>query len=133
MRRTDAARHFSLLSLESRDKFSPVLPLSPTTDSPLQDMPSEVAANLMGPGPWTLQLALKVPNGSGMLHFSNKNKRGPIQISHALTIMIRVERGDDEQLDPKTGKRKRFDVILQMPVHILSVFTLLSGLKKMTY
>jgi hypothetical protein len=87
----------------------------------------------MGPGPWTLQLALKVPNGSGMLHFSNKNKRGPIQISHALTIMIRVERGDDEQLDPKTGKRKRFDVILQMPVHILSVFTLLSGLKNMTY
>jgi hypothetical protein len=47
--------------------------------------------------------------------------------------MIRVERGDDEQLDPKTGKRKRFDVILQMPVHILSVFTLLSGLKNMTY
>ncbi|KAN0130814.1 hypothetical protein V8E53_011489 [Lactarius tabidus] len=120
MRRTDAARHFSLLSLETRDKFSPVLPHSPTTDSPLQDMPSEVAASLMGPGPWTLQLALKVPNGSGMLHFSNKNKRGPIQISHALTIMIRVERGDDEQLDPKTGKRKRFDVILQMPVHILS-------------
>jgi hypothetical protein len=120
MRRTDAARHFSLLSLESRDKFSPVLPHSPATDSPLQDMPSEVAASLMGPGPWTLQLALKVPNGSGMLHFSNKNKRGPIQISHALTIVIRVERGDDEQLDPKTGKRKRFDVILQMPVHILS-------------
>ena len=81
-------------------------------------MPSEIAASLMGPGPWTLQLALKVPN---TLHFSNKNKRGPIQISHALTIVIRVERGDDEQLDPKTGKRKRFDVILQMPVHILSV------------
>ena len=81
-------------------------------------MPSEIAANLMGPGPWTLQLALKVPN---TLHFSNKNKRGPLQISHALTIVIEVERGDDEQLDPNTGKRKRFDVVLQMPVHILSV------------
>jgi hypothetical protein len=121
MRRTDAARHFSLLSLESRDKFSPILPHSLTTESPLQDMPSEIAASLMGPGPWSLQLALKVPNGSGTLHFSNKNKRGPIQISHTLTVVIRVERGDDEQLDPKTGKRKRFDVILQMPVHILSV------------
>jgi len=33
---------------------------------------------------------------------------------------IEVERGDDEQIDPKTGKRKRFDVILQIPVHILS-------------
>lgn len=84
-------------------------------------MPSEIAADLMGAGPWTLQLALKVPNSSRMLHFSNKNRRGPIQISHALTIMIRVERGDDEQMDPKTGKRKRSDVILQMPVHILSV------------
>lgn len=118
MRRTNSARHFSLLSLESKDKSSPILPLSKTADCPLQDMPSEIAANLMGPGPWTLQLSLKVPN---TLRFSNRNKRGPIQITHALTIVIRVERGDDEQLDPSTGKRKRFDVILQMPVHILSV------------
>jgi hypothetical protein len=122
IRRTDAARNFNLLTLESRDKESPLLPLSQaTTVSSLNEIHPEVAASLMGAGPWTLQLALKVSNGSGTLHFSNKNRRGPIQISHSLTIVIRVERGDDEHLDPKTGKRKRFDVVLQMPVHILSV------------
>jgi len=79
-------------------------------------------------------MALKVPNGPA-LHFSNKNRRGPIQISHALTIMIRVERGDDNQMDPKTGQRKRSDVILQIPVHILSVLYLLtfSGLINAVY
>jgi hypothetical protein len=77
----------------------------------------------MGAGPWTLQMALKVP---GTLHFSNQNRRGPIQISHTLTIAIQVERGDDKQMNPKTGQRKRIDVILQLPVHILSVLYLLT-------
>ncbi|KAH9050986.1 hypothetical protein EDB83DRAFT_2399575 [Lactarius deliciosus] len=127
-RRIDAGRRFELLSLESKDKNSPLLPYSQTvTDSPLYALlgssdllPSELAANLMGPGPWTLQMDLKVPNGSKTLHFSNKNRRGPIQISHTLKIVTRVERGDDKQMDPKTGKRKRVDVILRVPVHILS-------------
>ncbi|KAI9465255.1 hypothetical protein BJY52DRAFT_1414227 [Lactarius psammicola] len=120
-RRTDAPRRFDLLSLECGDENLPLLPHSQTvTDSPLHDMPSELSANLMGAGPWTLQMILKVPNGSGTLHFSNKNRRAPIQISHTLRIVIRVERGDDKQMDPKTGQRKRFNVILQLPVHILS-------------
>ncbi|KAH9050987.1 hypothetical protein EDB83DRAFT_2399578 [Lactarius deliciosus] len=97
VRRTDYPRCFNSLSLHT------------VRDSPLHDLPSELAADLMGPGPWTLQMGLKVPNG-----------RGPIQISHTLKIVIRVERGDDKQMDPKTGQRKQSDVILQMPVHILS-------------
>ncbi|KAH9013780.1 hypothetical protein EDB84DRAFT_1531755 [Lactarius hengduanensis] len=113
-RRIDAGRRFELLSLESRDKDSPLLPLSQTS----------LPRNLMGPGPWSLQMDLKVPNGSRALHFSNKNRRAPIQISHILKIVTRVERGDDKQMDPKTGKRKRFDVILRVPVHILSVLYL---------
>ncbi|KAH9174968.1 hypothetical protein EDB89DRAFT_2067121 [Lactarius sanguifluus] len=127
-RRIDAGQRFELLSLESKDKNSPLLPHSQTvTDSPLYALlgssdllPSELAANLMGPGPWTLQMDLKVPNGFRTLHCSNKNRRAPIQISHILKIVTRVERGDDKQMDPKTGKRKRFDVILRVPVHILS-------------
>ncbi|KAI9441621.1 hypothetical protein H4582DRAFT_1933824 [Lactarius indigo] len=123
VRRTDSPRHFNLLSLESRDKDSPLLPLSRTVrDSPLHDLPSELAANLMGTGPWPIQMALKVP--SKKLHFSNKNRRGPIQIFHTLKIVVRVERGDDKQMDPKTGQRKRSNVTLQMPVHILSVLYL---------
>lgn len=34
---------------------------------------------------------------------------------------MRVERGDDNALDIKTGKRKLFDIVVQTPVHILSV------------
>ncbi|KAI9465256.1 hypothetical protein BJY52DRAFT_1209668 [Lactarius psammicola] len=127
IRRTGAAQRINLLSLEPRDKDSPLLPLSQAaTDSPLHallgsdDVSSELTAKFMGAGPWTLQTDLKVPNGSRTLHFSNKNWRAPIQISHTLKIVIRIERGDDKQMDPKTGKRKRFDIILQMPVHILS-------------
>ncbi|KAI9441623.1 hypothetical protein H4582DRAFT_1398749 [Lactarius indigo] len=126
IRRIDAGQRFDLLSLESKDKNSPLLPHSRTvTDSPLctlltsnEALPSEPIENLMDPGPWTLQIFLEVP--SRKLHFSNKNRRAPIQISHQLKIVTRVERGDDKQMDPKTGKRKRFDVILRMPVHILS-------------
>ncbi|KAH9025442.1 hypothetical protein EDB85DRAFT_1982737 [Lactarius pseudohatsudake] len=121
VRRTDYPRCSASLFLESRDKDSPLLPLSQTTrNSPLHDLPSELAADLMGPGPWTLQMGLKVPNASMALHFSNNNRRGPIQISHTLKIVVRVERGDDKQMDPKTGQRKQSNVILQMPVHILS-------------
>ncbi|KAH9006181.1 hypothetical protein EDB86DRAFT_3142790 [Lactarius hatsudake] len=119
VRRTDSPRCLNSLSLESRDKDSPLLPLSQTVrDSPLHDLPSELAADLMGPGPWTLQMGLKVQNGSRRPHLSNKNRRGPIQIFHTLKIVVRVERGDDKQMDPKTGQQS--NVILQMPVHILS-------------
>ncbi|KAH9067647.1 hypothetical protein EDB87DRAFT_1584443 [Lactarius vividus] len=128
IRRIDAGQRFDLVSLESKDKNSPLLPHSQTVmDSPLyallgsnDSLPSDLAAYLMGPGPWTLQMNLKVPNESRTLHFSNKNRRAPIQISHILKIVTRVERGDDKVMDPKTGKRKRFDVILRVPVHILS-------------
>ncbi|KAH9005698.1 hypothetical protein EDB84DRAFT_271479 [Lactarius hengduanensis] len=73
VRRTDYPRCFTSLFLESRDKDSPLLPLSQTVrNSPLHDLPSELAAGLMGPGPWTLQMGLKVPNGSMALHFQQQ-------------------------------------------------------------
>jgi hypothetical protein len=36
-------------------------------------------------------------------------------------VVFRVEVGDDEFIDQKTGKRKLFDVIVEIPVNILSV------------
>ncbi|KAI0302334.1 hypothetical protein B0F90DRAFT_206761 [Multifurca ochricompacta] len=75
----------------------------------------------MGPGPWSFYLKLTVPSAIGTLHVSNKNKRAPIRISHVLKIVIRVERGDNKQVDPKTGKSKQSDIVMQLPVHILSV------------
>ena len=129
--RKDPKRRFKLLSLKSKDENVPLLPLpdvvTSVTDHPLcslledKDDTSPFMANLMGPGPWTLQMRLTVPDACGMLHFSNKNKRAPIEVSHSLKIVFRAQRGEDEDMDPQSGKPKQFDIMMRMPVHILSV------------
>ena len=82
---------------------------------------SELTANLMGPGPWTLPMALTVPSAQGTLHFSNENKRAPIEITHFLRVVVRVQRSDEREIDPLTRKPKKFDIHMRMQVHILSV------------
>lgn len=129
--RKDPKRRFVLLSLKSKHEDFPLLPLPETvtsaTDHPLHsllkadDNASSLMANLMGPGPWTFPMALGVPSACGALHFSNKNKRAPIEITHTLKVMIRAQRGDDLHIDSESGKRKQFDIVMGMPVHILSV------------
>lgn len=128
--RKDPKRRFVLLSLKSKDENSPLLPLpemvTSITDHPLHsllkgdDNASELLANLMGSGPWTFPMALTVPSAWGSLHFSNKNNRAPIEISHMLKVTIRAQRGDDQYIDSESGKRKQFDIVMRMPVHILS-------------
>ena len=129
--RKDPKRRFVLLSLKSKDEDSPLLPLpemvTSITDHPLHsllnadDNASEFMTNLMGSGPWTFPMALTVPRACGMLHFSNKNKRAPIEITHTLKVTIRAQRGDDQYMDSESGKRKQFDIVMRMPVYILSV------------
>ena len=105
----------------------PVLPL--TTDcetSPLRGLveandDSDAASSLMGPGPWSIQADLQLPKSCAAMHFTNKHKRSNITISHVLKIVFRVERGDNLFLDSKTGMRKHFDIVVQTPLHILSV------------
>jgi hypothetical protein len=82
---------------------------------------SELTAKLMGLGPWTLPMALTVPSAQGTLHFSNENKRAPIEITHFLRVVVRVQRSDEREIDPLTRKPKKFDIHMQMQVHILSV------------
>jgi len=127
--RTDPERRLKLLTLESRDENTPLLPVPQTTsfmDSPLHgvlntdDASSEFIANLAGPGPWTFPMTLKVPDIDGILHFSNKNKRAPIEISHTLKVVIRVQRAGEREIDPETGKLKLFDLTMRVPVHLLS-------------
>jgi arrestin-related trafficking adapter 3/6 len=132
--RTDPIERISLLSLK-RPEGGPILPL--ISDDPEAfkhspfyatlasgDDPSHVASSLMGPGPWSFQHELALPSSCSQIHFSNKNRRANILITHTLKVVFRVERGDDEQLDYKTGKRKMFDIVVQTPVHILSVSTI---------
>jgi hypothetical protein len=131
--RMDPIVRMQLLGVKYDDKTGRhILPLDCTDvnalrQSPLQvfttaeDDISELAADWMGPGPWTFHKDLTLPASCNLLHFTNKNKRTNICVTHVFKCVIRIERGDDEAVDPKTGKRKLFDIVVQTPVHILSV------------
>jgi len=81
---------------------------------------SELVSSFMGPGPWSFHLDLKLPDSCSMIMPTNKNKRANMVVSHMLKIILRLERGDNQSLD-KDGRRKLFDIVVQTPVHILSV------------
>jgi len=114
--RTDPISRIQLLSVKNEGNVSqPILPLESDDvdafkNSPLfalahpDDDPSEMASTLMGPGPWTFHQDLRLPPSCQILKFTNKNKRSNITITHVLKCVMRVERGDDTQIDPKTKK-----------------------------
>ncbi|KAG8732449.1 hypothetical protein FRC11_013569 [Ceratobasidium sp. 423] len=133
--RHDPTRRYELMTLKypnaKHDKGirQPLLPVLDNSNdaishSPLASLiegqdPDEIATNLLNPnGPWTLQLQANLPTCSSPIHFTCKHTKSNIIISHWIKIMIRVERGDDSQMDK--GKRKQFDIIVETPVHILS-------------
>jgi hypothetical protein len=128
--RTDPLTRVELLCLRNSGK--PILPLESDeedvfTNSPLcafappEDDLSEVASNYMGPGPWTITSNLKLPTSCRTMHMTNKSRRSNIVITHVLKCVIRLERGDDLHVDPKSGKRRLFDITAQTPVQIFSV------------
>ncbi|KAG2159160.1 uncharacterized protein EDB93DRAFT_1075989 [Suillus bovinus] len=120
-----------LLENEVKGESHPLLPLisddpEAFRKSPLyqllsaHDDENEMAVAVMGPGPWTFHSEMQLPQHCSLIHFSNRNKKSNITISHTLKIAIRVERGDDEATDPQTKKAKLFDILVQMPIRILS-------------
>ncbi|KAJ7272081.1 hypothetical protein B0H12DRAFT_678268 [Mycena haematopus] len=115
----DDKRREPILPLESNDvealKNSPLLALTVPED----DL-SQLAAEWMGPGPWTFHQELQLPPSCSTLHFTNKNKWSNMFVTHLIKCIMRVERGDDAAIDPNTGKRKLYDIVVQTPVHILS-------------
>jgi arrestin-related trafficking adapter 3/6 len=130
--RSDPVTRVVLFSLKDANKEHPLLPLHSDNleafkSSALggtftsEDDLSEAISNLMGPGPWTIQKDIPLPTSCNELHFTNKNKKSNIIISHTLKVIFRVQRGDDQEIDPQTGKRKMFDIVVQTPIHILSV------------
>jgi len=134
--RADPLTRFNLLTVKADGKsIEPILPLESDCPDALRNSPlfalidpsaddgelSEIASSLMGPGPWTFHRDLKLPSSCSSLKFTNKNKRSNIVVSHVLKVVMRVERGDDVYVDPKTGRRKLFDIVVQTPILILSV------------
>ncbi|KAG6861114.1 hypothetical protein C0995_003843 [Termitomyces sp. Mi166 len=130
--RTDPISHINLLSVrESGKNASHILPLESDDVDAFKNSPlyalvtpngdmSERASELMGPGPWTFHQDLQLPVSCSLMHFTNKNRRSNMVITHQLKFVMRVERGDDLHVDPKTGKRKLFDIVIQTPINILS-------------
>ncbi|KAG6850849.1 hypothetical protein H0H93_007467 [Arthromyces matolae] len=130
--RTEPVTHTDLLSIREHGKHpGHILPLESDDvdafkNSPLyavvtpDDDVSEMATMLMGPGPWTFHQDLQLPKSCSSMHFTNKNRRANMVITHQLKCLMRVERGDDLHMDAKTGKRKLFDIVIQTPINILS-------------
>ncbi|KAF8581093.1 hypothetical protein K439DRAFT_1393126 [Ramaria rubella] len=118
-----AIRH--TLTEKNSPPILPILPehvsiITPYIDSTSSSTIDEALSTLMGPGPWVLNHDLQLPTDCNKLHFTYKHKGSNISVSHILKIVFRVERGDDQFLDPKTGKRRLFDIVVQTPIHILS-------------
>ncbi|EJD41691.1 hypothetical protein AURDEDRAFT_169350 [Auricularia subglabra TFB-10046 SS5] len=81
----------------------------------------DALVNMLSPdGPWMLHAELTIPQPCGRIHFTNRHPKSNLGVSHALKIIIRTERGDDHEMDPRTGRRKQFDIVVQTPLHILS-------------
>ncbi|KAH8818657.1 hypothetical protein DL96DRAFT_1560208 [Flagelloscypha sp. PMI_526] len=129
---TDTQSHIILLSAKSNDG-KPILPIESDHSeafrmSPLHqfldedDDISTMTSNLMGPGPWTLRKNLELPSSCSLLHWTHLNRKSLILISHVLKCIIRVERGDDHEMDKKTGKRKLYDLVIHTPIYIGSCY-----------
>jgi len=122
-----------LLNLQMDDETTPLLPLSSDDPlayensplaalRPLSRSPSEVASQLLGPGPWPIRANLYLPADCRLLHPTTKSRDSSVHVTHSLRFTMRVVRGDDAGMDPKTGKRKLFEVSLRTPVHVLSCY-----------
>jgi hypothetical protein len=121
-----------LLKLQHDDETKPLLPLS--SDDPLafENSPfatlrgsgskaSEAVSELLGPGPWPIRAVLNLPADCGLLYPTSWSPDSPIHITHVLRFTMRVSRGDNAAMDQKTNKRKLFEVVVRVPVLILSV------------
>lgn len=128
--RHDPVKRYQLLSIKA-DKNAALLPIlsgasDAATKSPLfpfvdAEDPTDAAGNILSPvGPWNFRFQLKVPGMSlwhlslslpnrvtsitdctTKIHFTNKYSKARIAVSHAIKIVMRVDRGDDSELDAK--------------------------------
>lgn len=131
--RTEPIRRFDLVKIQKQDNSAMLPIISDDPDaiahSPLKDWIADATTTegtgiqtLDPNGPWVLSSNIAVPDCTSALQFSTSHRKANIAIIHSLKIIMRVERGDDEYLDSK-GDRKKFDIIVEAPMHILSCRT----------
>lgn len=91
-------------------------------NTPLHEHRDDALVNMLtADGPWMLHAELAIPKPCGWIHFTDRHPKSSLACHHLLKIIIRTERGDDVEVDPKTGRKKQFDIVVQTPIHILSV------------
>ncbi|GAA6063662.1 hypothetical protein JCM10212_001661 [Sporobolomyces blumeae] len=129
--RHETPRKVMLIRVDHKDPDEPMLPILSDNQDVLADHPlrewfinatssDDTTPSLLDPnGPWFLEHDLQLPDCSSKITFSTAHEKANMAVSHVLKVMIRVERGDDEFLDSK-GKRKRWDIVVETPVHLLS-------------
>ena len=77
--------------------------------------------NMLSPeGPWMMQTEVTIPSPCGRIHSSNRHPKANAGIHHLLKIIVRVERADETEVDPKTGRNKQFDIVVQTAIQVLS-------------
>lgn len=128
--RTPNLRKHELLRIDYADG-SPLLPILDDSPDALLGSPlrqwmkgvDEEGITTLDPlGPWKLEGAVKMPDCSGSVHFSSSNPQANITVLHSLKLCLRVEKGDETQRDAK-GQIKRYDLVVEAPMHVLSVRT----------
>jgi len=128
--RSDAIRRTTLLAIKHNNSdgrhSEPILPLVSDKPDAFRKSPlyrflrpgedeSEVASSFMGPGPWTIDCQLRVPDSCSILHPSNRTKGSNVMVNHTLKLVLRVEKEEGT-----VTTRKSYDIVIHIPIQILS-------------
>lgn len=131
--RNEPIRRYDLIRIQKDDNSAMLPIISDDPDaiahSPLKDWIADATTTegtgiqtLDPNGPWFLGSNIPVPDCTSTLQFSTSHEKANLSVIHSLKIIMRVERGDDDYLDSRGG-RKKFDIIVEAPMHILSCRT----------
>lgn len=100
---------------------TPDLVIPPTASTEALEHTSDIVSHLLNPaGPWKLRFNVPIPDCHSHIHITNKVQGARIVVTHRLRITLRVSTGLAEQTG-SNEKLKLFDIIVDAPVHLLSV------------
>lgn len=133
MHRQEPAKRFVLAKYSYPDESQPLLPILSEDPDVLSKHPlskwfinptscDNTTPSCLDPyGPWDIESAIDIP-ADHRLRFTTTNPKANLSVTHCVRVILRVERGDDEHLD-REGKRKRFDIIVEAQVNLLSALS----------
>lgn len=99
----------------------PALAIPPSASTETLEHVSDVTSHLLNPsGPWHFHFDVQIPDCNSDIHFTNKGPGARIVVLHRLKTVLRVAAGvHDHEIGKE--KPKLFDIIIETPIHLLSV------------